>query len=193
MSEDNSFKAVDRQKFKGWLKKWMNARIPLHIALFIEILSPAKALSLAFQSEDIDIVSSISKIEAAKKQLKRLGRVDAHDLPTVKRFIDKVEEIGGKFTYQNVTLHSFPTAKESLHQMKGEILANVTSSLENRLEMSENQFVLSASTILNCEGWERYDENSEEDIAFADDDLTSLYDHFKIPLVNAGLTGKCAI
>jgi hypothetical protein len=68
MSEDMSFKAADRQKFKGWLKKWQQARIPLLACFFIEILSPAKVLSLAFQDEDIDTVSSLSQLETAKKQ-----------------------------------------------------------------------------------------------------------------------------
>ena len=46
---------------KGWIeqsskdgRKWGNARYPLLAALYIEILSPAKALSLAFQKEDTD-------------------------------------------------------------------------------------------------------------------------------------------
>ena len=47
MSEDKSFKSADRQKFKGWLRKWQQARIPLLACLFLEILSPAKMLSLA--------------------------------------------------------------------------------------------------------------------------------------------------
>ena len=70
--EDKSFKSADRQKFKGWLKKWQQARIPLTASLFIELLSPAKALSLAFQEDEIDIVATISHIETAKQQLERL-------------------------------------------------------------------------------------------------------------------------
>lgn len=52
MSEDNSFPADDRAKCKGWLKKWSEARIPLLIALSIEVLAPAKCLSKSFQAED---------------------------------------------------------------------------------------------------------------------------------------------
>lgn len=35
MTEDASFKAADRQKFKGWLQRWKQARIPLLACLFI--------------------------------------------------------------------------------------------------------------------------------------------------------------
>ena len=92
MTEDQSFKATDQQKFRGWLKKWQNARFPLLSCLFVEILSPTKSLSLAFQSEDID------KLEIAKQQLHRLERKDYEDLSTVKQFLDKVVLVNGKMS-----------------------------------------------------------------------------------------------
>ena len=92
MSEDKSYKSADRQKFKDWLRKWQQARIPLLACLFVEVLSTAKVLSLAFQDNDIDTVSSIQRLEMAKKQLARLEWKNFEDLPTVKRFLDKVEE-----------------------------------------------------------------------------------------------------
>lgn len=98
MTEDASFKAADRQKFKGWLQRWKQARIPLLACLFIELLSPAKVLSLAFQGEEIDTVASISHIETAKKQLQHLKRKNFEDLPTVKRFLEKVKEAEGTFS-----------------------------------------------------------------------------------------------
>ena len=52
--------------------KWQQARIPLLACLFVEILSPAKVFSLAFQDNDIDTVSSIQRLETAKKQLARV-------------------------------------------------------------------------------------------------------------------------
>ena len=73
MSDDKSFKATGRQKFKGWLKKkWQQGRIPHTASLFTELLSPAKALSLAFQEDESDIVATIVRIETAKQQLERL-------------------------------------------------------------------------------------------------------------------------
>ena len=76
MSEDKSFKSADRQKFKGWLRKWQQARTPLLACLFLDILSPAKMLSLAFQENVINPVSTIQRLETAKKQLDRLeGKV----------------------------------------------------------------------------------------------------------------------
>ena len=191
MSEDLSFKAADRSKFKGWLRKWQQARIPLLACLFVEILSPAKALSLAFQGEEIDTVSSISYIETAKKQLQQLERKNLEELPTVKRFLEKVkEEADGKFTYQNVTLPSFEAAKDAAREAKKVLLGQIKDAMQSRLEVAENPHVVNAAIVLNTEGWERSDENGEEDVTFADNCLTELYDHFKVPLLNAGADGS---
>ena len=145
MTEDKSFKATDQQKFRGWLKKWRNARLPILSCLFVEILSPTKSLSLAFQSEDIDPVDSISQLEKAKRQLHRLERKDYEDLPTVKRFLDKVVLVSGKYEYQNVLLHEFATAKDFAQRVKNELLQRIKVSLESRLEVAENRYVLCAS------------------------------------------------
>lgn len=174
MSEDKSFKATDRQKFKGWLKKWQQARIPLTASFFIELLSPAKALSLAFQEDEIDIVATVSRIETAKRQLERLERKDVEDLPTVKRFLDKVEERGREYLYHNVTLPNFQAAKESARRSKNVLLGRIKEAMQTRLEVAENNHVLLASTILNCEGWEKTKEDGEEDVEFADQCIVEL-------------------
>ena len=189
MSEDKSFKAADRQKFKGWLRKWQQARIPLTACLFIELLSPAKALSLAFQDDEIDIVATVGRIATAKKQLERLERKDFLDLPTVKRFLEKIEERDFAFQYQNVNLPSFEPAKESARRSKNMLLGRIKEAMETRLEVAENRNVVLASTVLNCEGWEKKDEYGEEDLGFADDVIAELYNHFKEPLSKAGLNG----
>ena len=181
MSEDMSFKAADHQKFKGWLKKWQQARIPLLACLFIEILSPAKVLSLAFQDEDMDTVSSLSRLETAKKQFMHIEKKEFEDLPTVSRFLDKVEESNEAFSYQNVVLKSFENAKESARKLKNVLLAKVKQAVE---EVAENRLVIFACTVLNTEGWERMDEEGEKDLLFTDECVTELYSHFQNPLSN---------
>lgn len=46
-----------------------------------------------------------------------------------------------------------------------------------------------AATMLNCEGWEKRDDNGEDDVEFADGCVAELYKHFKEPLSKAGLNG----
>ena len=45
MSVDKTYKAKERAKFSGYLRKWKNARYPVLLCLFVELLSPVKNLS----------------------------------------------------------------------------------------------------------------------------------------------------
>ena len=182
MSEDKSFKSADRQKFKGWLRKWQQARIPLLACLFLEILSPAKMLSLAFQENDINPVSTIQHLETAKKQLDRLEGKKFNELPTVQLFLDKVKS--------KVTLPNFNAAKDSAEVSKGILLDRIKDAMQTRLEAGENKIVLMAATILNCEGWGRRKENGEEDLEFPDNCVADLFNHFQEPLLKAGSDGS---
>lgn len=140
MSRDRLFKVADSMKFQGWLKKWQQARIAILACLFIELLSPAKALSLAFQGEEIDIVSSVDHIKTAKKKLKRLERRDLQDLPTIQRFLGKVKENDGQFQY--VTLPSFNASKESAKHTKTMLLGRIKEAMKTRLEVVKTSMSL---------------------------------------------------
>ena len=83
LAEDKSYSSDERAKFKGWIRKWTEARIPLLIALFLEILTPAKLLSKSYQSEEIDVVASIDLIKKVKSQLSHLENRTFENLPTV--------------------------------------------------------------------------------------------------------------
>ena len=183
MTEDKSFKVKDRQKFKGWLIKWQKARIPLLASLFIEILSPAKLMSLAFQKAEIDNVSTISHIEKSKRQLERLLKKPFEELPTVKRLLSKIDMVGGDYCYQNVVLHNYESAKDHTATAKNQLLGLVRDALWARLESAENPILKSSGVILNTEGWERKTADGDNDIEFADEDITHLYNHFELMLV----------
>ena len=72
LSEDKSYPAKERKTFKGWYNKWTKARIPLLACVSVEVLAPAGILSKAFQSEDIDVVTTDSLLSQCKLQLQRI-------------------------------------------------------------------------------------------------------------------------
>ena len=92
MSQDESYKSNDRSKFSGYLRKWKQAKTPLYLALFIELLSPLRVLSLAFHDEEVDIVNTAANIKKTKRMLKRLKDTPIFNLPKVKSFIDEIKE-----------------------------------------------------------------------------------------------------
>ena len=60
LSEDKSYPAKEGQSFKGWYNKWTKVRTPLLACVSVEVLALAGILSKAFQSEDIDVVTTDS-------------------------------------------------------------------------------------------------------------------------------------
>ena len=68
-------------------------------------------MSLAFQKAGTDVVSVVAAIEKTKKQILKLGDKSFNELPTVKRFLDKIELIDRHYKYENVELRNFHAAK----------------------------------------------------------------------------------
>ena len=179
VSVDESYKSADRNKFIGWLRKWKSARYPILLCLFIEILSPVKVLSLAFQKEDVDIVNVVNANNQTKKQLNRLMEKDFLEYPTFQRFEGKVKKIEGDYFYEDARISHFEDAKGHTQSKKDQIRDHVM----HRLESTELEILTSAAIVLNSEGWER----DQED--FSDEDIRRLVQHFETPLRNAGVTG----
>ena len=147
-------------------------------------------LSLAFQENGINPVSTIQRLDTAKKQLDHLEGKKFYELPMVQQFLNKVKENDRNFLYQNVTLPNFNATKDSAEVSKGILQDRIKDATQTRLEAGEKKIVLMAATILNCEGWERRKENDEEDLEFADNCVVNLFNHFQDPLLKAGSDGS---
>jgi len=70
--EDTSIKSTDRQRLKGYLLKWREARMIIGSALYTDALKPASLLSLTLQDDDINIVQGIKHILKSHSSLKKL-------------------------------------------------------------------------------------------------------------------------
>ena len=47
LAQTNS-KALKRTDLVRWAKKWMDAKYPIHLAIYLDVLTPLKVLSLGF-------------------------------------------------------------------------------------------------------------------------------------------------
>lgn len=65
------------------------------------------------------------------------------------RFLEKVKEEGGKYSYQNVDLPSFEEAKTYVSEAKNALLARIKDAIRSRLEVAENPLVQHAAVVLN--------------------------------------------
>ena len=50
-------------EMQGFLKKWTRARIPFQLAIYLDILSPIRRLSLGMQDEKHDPVKQVQRIQ----------------------------------------------------------------------------------------------------------------------------------
>ena len=55
--------ALKRAELKGYLLKWKDASIPISLAIYLDVLSPLKRLSLSFQQELHDPVKGLRCIQ----------------------------------------------------------------------------------------------------------------------------------
>ena len=55
--------ALNRAELKGYLLKWKDASIPTSLAIYSDVLSPLKLLSLSFQQELHDLVKAVRCIQ----------------------------------------------------------------------------------------------------------------------------------
>ena len=60
--EDRSIKSMDRQRLKGFLLKYREARMIIGCALYTDALKPASLFSLTLQDDDVNIVQGIKHI-----------------------------------------------------------------------------------------------------------------------------------
>lgn len=96
----------------GYLKKWKTSQMLLHIAFFIDVLTPAAELSKIYQEDDIDIVSATSALNRTKHKLQLYSNLSLQDLPVTKYLLSKVEEESGTHTYQGIQFSSTQFERE---------------------------------------------------------------------------------
>ena len=138
-----------------------------------------------FQSEDVDSVETEGLIKQTKQSLSRIQRKEFDQLPTVKRFFERVKEEDGKYTFQDVVLTCFEQSKESAKKIKESWLTLISDTIESRLENDSSPGNEFSSKILNMEGWQ----SSDTDDKFCVDAITKLYEFYRQPLEHTGFSG----
>ena len=113
--------ALKRSEIEGFVKKWQNAKFPLHMAMYLDVLTTLKVLSISMQQEKHDPVYMMRNIQQfnwsmAKLQLLVENSFDgtSKKLTNYTKFLSSVEEKDGKFVYQGIELKGLWLVKEQL-------------------------------------------------------------------------------
>lgn len=74
--EDRTIKSMDRQKLKGYVLKWKDARILIGCAFYTDILQSPSFLSLKLQNDHLHVVHGLRFILNSHISLKKLTLQD---------------------------------------------------------------------------------------------------------------------
>ena len=154
--------ALKRAEIEGFTKKWQQAKFPLHIALYLDVLTPLKVLSVSMQKEDHDPVLMLRRIQEfgwtmSKLQTLVLDSLDGSTrrLTNYTKFLgDLVRNEEGEVGYQSIQLKNFDASQVSLESSFADIVAKVSSSVEKRFsDIKSNPLYNSLVTLLDVNSW----------------------------------------
>ena len=99
-----------QEEIKGYLNKWQDAGYIIHMAIFIDILSPLRRLSLSMQHENHDpvkIIRCINEFTWAMSKLRLImeNSLDGNEKTCLQNFISNVKKNNNKYFYQDIKLH----------------------------------------------------------------------------------------
>ena len=114
LTEDNTVKATDRAKLKGYLKKWINAKYVLGCALFIDLLTPCSIFSKAMQSDSLDIVGALTCLISTVKETDRRKTKPLSQWPSCSSTLSKIALEDAEHVYQCQRLEQFSEAVVTL-------------------------------------------------------------------------------
>ena len=134
--------ALKRAELVGQAKKWKDATYPMYMAIYLDILSPIRRISITMQSDFHDPVKIVKRIKEFRWSMAKLvvvldevldkeGSALTHFTKLMKEI--KVKE-NGKHEYQGVQLkyynHSFQSVKD--HYLI--TVSNICECVEQRFE-----------------------------------------------------------
>ena len=138
-------KKNDKATLEGKRKRTAQGSVPLKCAMYVDILEPARQLSLVTQSNnEINIIQQVEKVESTLKQYqimqRRVQETDAvatSALPTVKHVLSVIEkegpsDVGQQSQYQGVPVSNVEQSKAAISGLVRCNVHAINESLANR-------------------------------------------------------------
>ena len=180
--EDPHVKSVDREKLRGYVRKWRDSKMLLGCALFHDVLKPCAILCKVLQEDEVCVVGAIESLLKTKRNLDNLKTTTFENLPVVKKVINRIKREDGIVMYQQAEITNYEGAVAFLRSHQAEYMEAVQDCLRDRVKLQHTDVLTHSLTILATYGWEK-----GEDGSFAHDALESLSTRFRVPLEKAGV------
>ena len=148
-------RAPKRNELVGYSKKWQQAKYPLHLALYLDILHPLKVISLVMQQETHDRIKQLKHIRDFTWSMTKLSALSEETidqttarLTNFTKFLKDVVEEDGTFTYQDVKLLNFNVSNESLKKSFNDIINDLTEKCNERFSNLQSNPVFKGINLL---------------------------------------------
>ena len=158
---NNDSQPKKREELKGHLKKWKEASVFIHMAIYLDVLLPLRRLSLSLQPEFHDPVKQIKRVQEftwTMSKLKILIETSLGEGSEVityyKKLLKDVKSVKESFEYQNIVLHNYAASSHNVEDRYNEIIINVSESMGSRFEDLRTSPVFShLPSILDLSAW----------------------------------------
>ena len=149
--------SLKRAKLEGYAKKWMNnAKYPILLAIYLDVRTPLKVLSLGFQKEIYDLVSAVRHVTEFNWTMAKLKLLIDHSLEDnatrlthfTKFLKEKSINENSEHVYQDVILKNFVSATESVTCSCEKIITHLALSTQERFQDFVNSPALTSIVLI---------------------------------------------
>ena len=182
--------ALKRAELEGFFKKWLQAKYPLHLAIYLDILQPVKLFSLAMQQESHDPVLQVKHINEFGWTMLKLNALltesidkNTSRLTNYTKFLKEVKCVEGSYEYQEIKLLNFDGSSERINKSYSDVISCLTAKMNERFEDLQTHPVFKGMSILDCSRWPRDDLNLFD---YGEKEIVALSKHFSSLLSNNG-------
>ena len=156
---NNKFPTLKRAELVGFAKKWVQAKYPTHLALYLDILQAIKVLNLVMQKEIHDPVVQLRHIRDFTWSMAKLSALlqESIDKATTRltnftKFQKDVVSEEGVNKYQGIKLLNYDVSSESIKNSYNDIVKSLTDNNSKRFANLQSHTVFKTSTFLTAAG-----------------------------------------
>mgnify|MGYP002804370980 CR=1 FL=1 len=148
--------SLKKAEIEGFAKKLKYAKFPLHLAIYLDVLTPLKVLSVSMQKDEHDPVTMLRRVQEFNWTMVKLKALvsssldgSSSRLTNYTKFIKEVsEDENENKVYQHVKLKEFHSSKSALEGSLDEIITRLCRSVEERFgDLTVSPRTLSICTI----------------------------------------------
>ena len=138
LSQTNS-QAQKRSELKGYYQRWTDTSITVQMAIYLDVLSPLRRLSLRLQQDLHDQVKAVHRIQEFTQTMAKLKllidkSLDSSEtlLTNYNKCLSDIEESNNDYFYAGIKLARFETIRTSVCNNYTQTVNNITSAMEER-------------------------------------------------------------